>query len=312
MKTIVPDYYSSFACLMGACKHSCCIGWEIDIDEESLARYRNIPDAIGEKLSRCIDENEETASFHLTEKGRCPFLTNDGLCELILTLGEDSLCQICADHPRFRSFFADRTEIGLGLCCEAAARLILTRAEPVRLVEYDRDDAAEYLPEEEFSLLNLRSRLAGIMQDRTHPIKERIDAMLSLIDAQPTPLDYSAWAQQLLDLERLDEAWTHHLNTLLEQTHENADESCISTPEWDAAFEQLMVYLLYRHLPHALYSGDITSEVRYCVLIWSLLRRMLTINNFPNMELFIELARLYSSEIEYSDENLEAIHNALV
>ena len=36
MLTVYPDYYSAFRCIAGACKHSCCIGWEIDIDEESL------------------------------------------------------------------------------------------------------------------------------------------------------------------------------------------------------------------------------------------------------------------------------------
>ena len=41
---IVPSYYKKFKCIAGECKHSCCKGWEIDIDEKSLARYENIPD----------------------------------------------------------------------------------------------------------------------------------------------------------------------------------------------------------------------------------------------------------------------------
>ena len=39
MKHLYPSYYGRFACLMGECRHSCCIGWEIDVDDGALARY---------------------------------------------------------------------------------------------------------------------------------------------------------------------------------------------------------------------------------------------------------------------------------
>ena len=129
MKTIVPDYYPEFHCIAGACRHSCCIGWEIDIDEDTRQLYREIPGEIGRRLSEQIDDSGEVPCFSLDERERCPFLNGDGLCDIILQLGEGALCQICADHPRFRSFFSDRTEMGLGLCCEAAADLILRRTE---------------------------------------------------------------------------------------------------------------------------------------------------------------------------------------
>ena len=34
MKGCRPEYYDRFRCIAGACKDSCCIGWEIDVDEE--------------------------------------------------------------------------------------------------------------------------------------------------------------------------------------------------------------------------------------------------------------------------------------
>ena len=36
MKIYVPDYYSEFSCIADKCSDNCCIGWEIDIDENSL------------------------------------------------------------------------------------------------------------------------------------------------------------------------------------------------------------------------------------------------------------------------------------
>ena len=31
-----PDFYDRFRCRAAACRHSCCKGWEIDIDENTL------------------------------------------------------------------------------------------------------------------------------------------------------------------------------------------------------------------------------------------------------------------------------------
>ena len=35
---------------MGKCKHNCCIGWEIDVDEEKLAYYKHVQGALGDRL----------------------------------------------------------------------------------------------------------------------------------------------------------------------------------------------------------------------------------------------------------------------
>ena len=34
----VPDYFENFHCLAGACPHSCCIGWEVVVDDGTAAR----------------------------------------------------------------------------------------------------------------------------------------------------------------------------------------------------------------------------------------------------------------------------------
>lgn len=75
MKKIAPNYYKSFSCIADRCQHSCCIGWEIDIDEDSLDYYKSIDGEIGEFLSKNIENDGETAHFRLIgEEERCPFL----------------------------------------------------------------------------------------------------------------------------------------------------------------------------------------------------------------------------------------------
>lgn len=285
MKLVAPDYYPSFRCKAGACRHTCCVGWEIDIDQASLARYRRVPGAMGQRLRRDIDW--ENACFRLDEGERCPFLNASGLCDLILSLGEGSLCQICADHPRFRNFLAGRTEIGLGLCCEAAAELVLSRQEPMRLVALE--DGEE--DEADAPFLAFRDRLFTLAQNRQRPVESRVEDILAACGIQLT-VEAPRWAAFLLRLERLDPAWENCLRRLMEPPR--------PAPGWEIPLEQLLCYLLYRHLA----PEDLQSRVAYCCLVWQLLRHMLR-DDLPG------LARMYSSEIEYSDENLDAVLDAV-
>ena len=48
----VPDYFSEFSCIAGDCKDSCCLGWEIDIDEDSYEYYQTLPGEVGERLRK--------------------------------------------------------------------------------------------------------------------------------------------------------------------------------------------------------------------------------------------------------------------
>jgi len=287
MKLIVPDYYPAFRCIAGACRHSCCIGWEIDVDEASLQRFSRVEGELGQRLRENIDR--ENGCFRLGDGERCPFLNQEGLCDLIIGLGEDCLCQICADHPRFRNFLSDRTEMGLGLCCEAAAELILMQQEPVSFLTLEDDGGDE---EPDGSFLAFREKLFAMVQDRSLPMVQRVENMLHACGIS-LRVDYDHWAVFLMELERLDETWAQVLPRLREP------EQPVDA-RWEIPLEQLMVYLLFRHLAGALEDGDVQGRVVYCALMWQLLRRMLR-DDLP------ELARLYSSEIEYSDENLDAM-----
>lgn len=300
MKLIAPDYYSRFACIAGACRHSCCVGWEIDIDEASREYYRTVPGEIGKRLAENIVDGEDASCFRLGENERCPFLNKDNLCDLILTLGEDSLCQICADHPRFRNFFSDRTEIGLGLCCEAVGHLILLQKDPTHLTILDDDGKNEPLPSEEEELLALREELIETTQRRAMPIEARIDVIFARSGFAPDRSP-ARWAGFLQTLERLDEAWTDRLDEL-----KTASKFTLS-PEWDVPFEQLLVYLLYRHIPGALDDGQLPARIAFCALLTELLRTLFAAQPKQDEETLINLARMLSSEIEYSDENIEAI-----
>ena len=160
MKTYAPSYYRNFRCTADRCRHTCCAGWDVDIDEETLNKYRAMTGEFAGHLKKCIDFGKDP-HFILTKDERCPMLNERNLCELILHEGEEALCQICRDHPRLRNFWTGRIEVGLGMACEEAARLILTQKEPLRLevIEEDVPGNTEVLPEDEQYLMQVREDL---------------------------------------------------------------------------------------------------------------------------------------------------------
>ena len=305
MKLIAPDYYKDFACIADRCNHSCCIGWEIDIDEDALSRFESLEGDYGPVLRSRIDYEGEVPHFRLGAGERCPFLQENGLCEMILTLGEDALCQICTDHPRYRNYFTDRTEIGLGLCCEAAGALILGRTDPVALTELEDDGLTEETDPEEETLLSFRDMLFSVMQDRTCTLEERLEELLATCGAVLPEGGVTEWAKFLLTLERLDEGWTEKLTALTKDA-----PLPVGTP-WDIPLEQAGVCFLYRHLSAALDDGDVASKAAFAALSVKLLWALFVREGGSTLSELVELARMYSGEIEYSEENLQAVFDWL-
>ena len=287
MQILVPDYYNNFRCIADKCEHNCCIGWEIDIDEETLSLYKEIGGELGKRLRDSI-ALDGCPHFILKEHDRCPFLNKNGLCDIITELGDGALCDICADHPRYRNYFDDRLEMGLGLCCEEAARIILSNENKVKLVDIDTGVPVAVFPE--------RQRLLDILQNRSLPLNDRIQKLGSLPDKDYFSL-YSS-------LERLDDEWDNYL----ELVKSDADADIL---EFDTVFEQLAVYFLLRHSASDLENGALFSLVSVYI-IHKIASALKSKNGSLTLDEIIEISRMYSSEIEYSDENVEKIVNAIM
>lgn len=276
-----PDFYGDFKCIADKCRHSCCIGWEIDIDVDTAEYYGEIDGEIGEKLKRCISEENEP-HFILTDNERCPFLKDNGLCELILTMGEDSLCDICTEHPRFYNCLDNAEERGLGLCCEEAVRLLLASDDALRIV---------YTVEEDDELPNIimqREEIFKFLSDREYTLMSRMKKACAFLGTELPEFEREHWRKFLLSLERLDAQWTDTLNNGLNNTE----------PE-GAAFERLAMYMVYRHFTAA----ENPEETKWMLQFAFLSVRLIAALSGDKAENI----RMYSSEIEYSDENIALI-----
>ncbi len=298
MKEAVPGYYQNFQCIADRCKHSCCVGWEIDIDDETMAFYESLNTDLGDRIRKSIEGEEP--HFILGPDERCPFLKEDGLCELICECGEEALCEICSLHPRFKNFYPSFTEMGLGLCCEEAARLILSAGElfSVKMPENIQ------LTEEETMFLAIRQTIFAVLQDRNQNVKERFDSVAKLFGFS---FDFSLKKAQKLyaSLERLDESWTDMLEGLKGFSF---DESIFKSEKFQIFFEQLAVYFVFRHLAEAMWDGEYGARVRFallsCFLIGALCAQIESVNGQIDFEKMADVVRQYSAEIEYSEENV--------
>lgn len=147
MKYHKPSFFDQFKCIGSACTDTCCAGWEIEVDETTAEGYLTEKGAFGDRLRREIG-SEPGEYFFKLQDNRCPFLNKENLCDIFINLGEDRLCDICREHPRFYNWFGDYTEVGLGLCCEEAERLLFSDSKPLTFVEEVTQDEDDELSEE--------------------------------------------------------------------------------------------------------------------------------------------------------------------
>ncbi len=116
-----------FRCIAGECPDTCCAGWEIPVDAASEKRYREarksgvIRDSeFARKLKKYVKHGQI-----ISKSETCPFLNHEGLCEMYIELGPDSLCHTCARHPRHLEDYGNIHEMVLLLSCPEVARLVL-------------------------------------------------------------------------------------------------------------------------------------------------------------------------------------------
>lgn len=307
MTNIYPDYYKDFACIGSACRHNCCIGWEIDIDRDTFEKYMAQDGKLGERLKNHTSDTP-VPHFICGEDGRCPFLNGNNLCDIIIGLGDKSLCRICDAHPRFINEIGDRREHGLGMCCEEVARLILGKREKTRFISDGNDEGDE--------ITILRDELIGIFEDRSLSVDERCDLSLKACSISLPDRPMAQWAEYYLTLERLDGAWESVLESIRRPVPPSVEDSFrLHMKNRECEWEQLLVYLIWRHAVTAADKEDVSYRCAFAVLSYKLLYegalRIFAETGAFTFEDMTELCRAYSAEVEYSLDNTDAVLDEL-
>lgn len=282
MLSIFPKFYKNFLCKADKCKHSCCKGWEIDIDEETAGKYLAMTGELGAEIRQNIGKNEDSYFFKLTEDERCPFLQKNGLCKIILNIGEENICEICTMHPRFFTMLDDVELCGVGLSCEKTCELLL--GDEKDLVFYIEDTEEEVSFSEVLAVIGLN--LPNEMQEFSLAVNaENINKVLEIM-AKTEPIDEN-WSKELSIMQDMD-----NVELKAKEYLENSDKNILN---------KIYKYILYRQLER-LVDIDIEALINYAQ--YSIL--FIILHTMISKELG-ESVRRWSEQIEYDTDNIDLI-----
>ena len=284
-----PNYYPDFHCIAGACTETCCAGWEVDLDEEAVLYYQNIaPAPFGDVVRSHIKETEDgDFIFPLRENGRCPFLNDDNLCDIIINLGESRICRTCTEHPRFVVEVDNYLQHDLSLSCPEAARLFFNDDLKFEVLREEWDDEflddEPYTDNEEFvECLELRDAALKLLNETERPLKTRLLNVEQMVLNHIAPEDKHLAPHltkddegmthvkasqetdaELLDLltcmDKLDDRWEADMDRLKTYIPDQMDSRLV-TLFWDVNsdlllhnFDKISMYLAFRYFPDAYY-----------------------------------------------------------
>jgi len=292
MKLFVPEYYKNFKCIADKCEHSCCIGWEIDIDEETLKKYENLENPYAPDILNSISF-EGTPHFKLCEGDRCPHLDKNGLCKIILSAGEEHLCDICRRHPRFYNY-TDVAEVGIGMSCREAARLILSS--PNYSVMEETEEIAYEGEAPSFNGREERERIYKLFGDKSTDYNTKLQTLYSSygIDAG----EDSVWQGIINSLEYLEEA---HKELFLNYSSQSRPHGM------DDYLERALAYFIYRHCTEAYDEADFRLRLNFCLFCERLLASLICSQKAGTLQEIAVLASIISEEIEYSEDNTQVL-----
>ena len=331
MKLYAPSYYKSFKCVGGDCERSCCIGWEIDIDKKTLEGYRTGKGEVYDRIRATVSTDASGAHFRLVDGERCPHLNPDGLCDIIIALGEGALCHICREHPRYYNPLSCSVEVGVGLACPEAARLILSDCDfsiceaggaiPEGIYPIEDAEVPEWIYGELFAYISGMLR-GGESVEKT--LSALIHLGLWADDAQcysyhsvsPAdsfailPLDtligdyISIIEESFPSLEALDDRLIPRILAATENIA-NSPDALFRSLSGDGRldFFRLLFYFTHRYLAPAMYDARWAERL----LLSATLSLSLYFLSFSEGTPLVDTAVDFSASIEYSSENIERL-----
>ena len=291
MKLLAPAYYKDFKCIADKCRHSCCVGWEIDVDGDTMKKYESMSEGYGAEILKSIDK-EEAPHFRLCENDRCPHLDGKGLCRIITELGEGYLCHICREHPRFYNDTPYGKEVGIGMSCEEAARVVLSSDSYENVIEIGEieDEETEFF----FDPIPHRERIYSILSDKSRPYSERLAEISRIYDVSTDKVTDERWSETLDELEYLDEGHRELFRTYSSNIN--------SSPELEVYLERALAYFVYRHCSEVWDEDELRASLGFCLFCERLIASVATL-----CDSVFDAARIVSEEIEYSVENTDTI-----
>lgn len=292
MISIYPTIYHTFQCKADRCENTCCQLWTIDIDEATAKRYHTMTGSLGESLRQAITVDDEGSHFIFSKKQpMCPLLNEQGLCKVVLELGEGGLCDTCHMHPRFYKYIEDLELCGVGLSCEASVELLAEDTQSNQVIFTIEDDDGEFSSNERLGIHNVFELLAFDIDSARF---------------QYTPNPNAQYYTELLELygttEPIDEEWTTQINVLFHDIDKliASVQTYISTHDM-GLFNKVFQYILYRQIDMlADYSLEAIRSYAKDAVEYILMTS-------ATDGLALKQIAKWSQQIEYDEDNVELL-----
>lgn len=162
---IKPEYYDEFKCIADKCSMTCCMQWKIAVDDETYAKWKNV-NYEKKSLASYVKNVDGSRVIGLNEDKKCPFITECGLCNLVLEHGDKMLSNTCDVFPRQVHEFENRTEYSLVSCCPEVVEMLKIREN----IRFNR----ALMCENEDELFNLRGCLMAIMENEKYSVQDAL------------------------------------------------------------------------------------------------------------------------------------------
>ena len=180
-----------------------------------------------------------------------------------------------------------------------ACRLILSSEDGMQMILVGEDHEQE--PDTTcFDPLPLREQAYSLLREPLLPYATRLELMAASHEISPADYGDAHWRALFSRLEYMNKA-----NRVLYATRFSTD---IDTPAWaEPSLARALTYFIFRHCTPAESEQDFASSLGLCLVLERLLAslaRTLTPNDFPAL---YEAARTLSEELEYSEDNTDAI-----
>lgn len=216
MQITYPDYYKKFSCTADKCIDTCCAGWGIGIDNNTLYKYSRVKGAFGKRLRQEIDWQDKSFRQH---GKRCAFLNNQNLCDIYTNLGEQGFCTTCRRYPRHIEEFENIREISLSMSCPEVAKIILESQEKITFIDKEKESPEETYEDFDFflfdKLMDARSFLLKLLQNREYAIEYRMGIALGFTH----DLQRRIQNQEIFQIDDLIEKYQtpHNMERLMRQ-----------------------------------------------------------------------------------------------
>lgn len=297
MKIVKPTFYKNFKCIAGDCPDSCCQGWEVDADSDSLEYYKTLDNSleIKKRIDSVLSKDEfDNTIFTLAPKKRCPFLNEENLCDMHIAIGGEHTPYTCRTFPRFIYDFGATREIGISFSCPVASDMMYNTE------SFDFETEANFdLPtlndidaEKYFLLLKGRAEAYKIAKDKNKNIRECLNALLDLgVLLQEKLFPYAEGGDDIafFDVFKNPEL----INPEWKEKVENFSLKQVSDTQSN---ENILMYFLYKYLMQAVYDDDVLSKIKMAVL-------GVLINTYFGEDSWT--IHLWSKETEHSQYNMD-------